>query len=388
MNDKRIGFFALLALLLLTACGSQPATYSASEKILATTTICDSNHIAPKLQTTFTTHMRIHPNMPPFTFIRTLGDFVETADFSEAERYVTITILNEDGALVQEIDGIIQGGQADWATAEHSLMSLQFDDFNFNGYLDMWLINAINPGTAGGYFASFWLWDNELEQFVQSYQLSDISHMAHITVDTENRQVLTHHKLAAWMHSTLHYEFWDDRLVLVRETREEQWGVHVRHVWNRVSPFEYRKYRLLDDEFNLFAWSILPVDQITFQATDEIQITISHNPDTLFPHLKPFIEFEDRETDQRIAFMANIPVANFRYIEINGAEVLYIVEEDLFVIDELGAYTPFVVNWMALGSMANRGIAFDDENGITRYFVFHYDARGYLAFFFAEFAPV
>ena len=83
--------------------------------------------------------------------------------------------------------------------------------------------------------------------------------------------------------------------------------------------------------------------------------------------------------------MTNIPVANFRYIEINGAEIEFIVEEDLFVIDELVPFQPFVVHWMARGSMPHRGFAFDDENGISRYFMFHYDARGYTAFRFGEF---
>jgi len=335
--------------------------------------------------TTFVSHIRIQPDMPEFTFIRTLGDFVEITEFSEEERHVVITILDEDGALIQEIDCIVQGGQASWATAGHEMMELQFDDFNFDGFLDMWLITAINPGTAGGYYASFWLWDSELGQFVRNYYLSQISGMAHITVDEDAGQVRTHHRLAAWMHSTLYYEYWNGEFVLVREVVDNQWYGFIREVWDWVSPFEYRQYVYRDGEFELFAWTTLPADQITFQATDEIQITISHNPDSLFPHLRPFIEFEDDFANQRIAFMTNIPVANFRYIEINGAEIEFIVEEDLFVIDELAPNTPFVVHWMARGSMPHRGFAFDDENGNSRYFMFHYDARGYTAFSFGEF---
>lgn len=387
--NKIIKFTIILAFaLILSACGDN-ISMQETNGLQAFEGESDVEYVqqikTDELLTTFMSHTRIHPDMPKFTFIRSLGDFVEITEFSEEERHTTITILDENGILIQEIDGIIQGGQASWVTAEHEMLNLQFDDFNFDGYLDMWLISAINPGTAGGYYAYFWLWDNELKQFVQNYQLSNISSMAHITVDTENQQVHTHHRLAAWEHSTLHYEYWSGKFVLVRETIDNQWYGHIRHIWDWVSPMGYRRYAYCDGEFKLFAWTILPADQITFQATDEIQITISHNPDSLFPHLMPFIEFEDDFASQRIAFITNIPVANFRYIEINGAEIELIVEDDLFVIDTLAPSTPFVVHWMARGSMPHRGFAFDDENGITRYFMFHYDARGYTAFSFGEF---
>lgn len=42
-------------------------------EILAMTTNCVPSLIAPKPQTTFITHMRIHPDMPEFTFIHTLA---------------------------------------------------------------------------------------------------------------------------------------------------------------------------------------------------------------------------------------------------------------------------------------------------------------------------
>jgi len=87
------------------------------------------------------------------------------------------------------------------------------------------------------------------------------------------------------------------------------------------------------------------LNHTTIQATNEIQITIAYVTDELLSHFESFVMFYpdvDSQTDDGIAFIPNIPVLNFRYIKINGAEVMFIVEEDL----------------LATGSIAYGGFAF------------------------------
>jgi len=140
-------------------------------------------------RTTFTTTKRIHESMPYFTFVRTLGDFVDMPHMVDEERHISIAIFDENGNLIQEIGGIIQGGHGWWVVADVDFFELQFDDFNFDGYLDMWLFTAINPGTASGAWADFWLWCPEIGQFVKNERLSQISEMAWLQTNHESRQI-------------------------------------------------------------------------------------------------------------------------------------------------------------------------------------------------------
>ena len=170
----------------------------------------------------FITTARIHPDMPEFTFIRTLGAFVEVEIMTPEERHVTITILNENGGLIQKIDGIIQGGHGMWSVAERDMFELHFDDFNFDGYLDIWLYSAINPGTASGAWAHFWLWSPEIGQFVLNEQLAEISDMAWLVANQETRQIEVSTRgggMGPW--STMYYEHDDREFILVAGTFTE-----------------------------------------------------------------------------------------------------------------------------------------------------------------------
>ncbi|MCL2570782.1 MAG: copper amine oxidase N-terminal domain-containing protein [Defluviitaleaceae bacterium] len=142
-------------------------------------------------------------------------------------------------------------------------------------------------------------------------------------------------------------------------------------------------HKFEDEAFNEY----IP-NHTTIQATDEVQITIAYVTDELLSHFESFVMFYpdvDSQTGDGVAFIPSVPVLNFRYIKINGAEVMFIVEEDLLVLDILLPETPLLVDWVATGSMAYGGFAFDDENGTTRYFAFNYDAEGLTAFRWMEF---
>ena len=123
-------------------------------------------------------------------------------------------------------------------------------------------------------------------------------------------------------------------------------------------------------------------------VSDEISITISYVTNEFLTQYETFIEFSRHGGDPRrrgIAFVSNILVRNFRYIRICGAEILFIVKEDLFLLSELLPETPLLVDWRAIGSMRYGGFALEDESGVTRYFAFNYAASGYTAFRFREF---
>jgi len=168
----------------------------------------------------FTTTMRIHEDMPEFIFHRKLGAYLAVSyppspgNFDYMKRYVSIVIMDEDGNLIQEIEGITQGGHADWMTADHDLFHIQFEDFNFDGYLDMRLIGAINPGTAGGVWEYFWLWNPSIGQFEQNEQLSELSEMANLGVDHDMQWIRVNRRGGPTRRFYSFFEYIDGEFVL------------------------------------------------------------------------------------------------------------------------------------------------------------------------------
>lgn len=97
------------------------------------------------------------------------------------------------------------------------------------------------------------------------------------------------------------------------------------------------------------------------------------------------------DTLPRIIFMADAPVKDFRYLEIETVfedELAIIPGDTLYQLDALTPEEPFVVNWISIGEVGMyRGISFVDEDGITRYFSFNtsgYDGDMYLIEFKAK----
>ena len=77
-------------------------------QILAMTINCALNLLASKLQTTFTTPIRVHPDMPEFTFTRTVEISDKTNNYRFPTYDVVITVFDESGNFIQGIDGLIQ----------------------------------------------------------------------------------------------------------------------------------------------------------------------------------------------------------------------------------------------------------------------------------------
>ena len=198
---------------------------------------------------TFTTTKRLHEDMPEYTFIRTLGDFVDFPDFMEEERYVSITILDENGNIIQEIKDIVQGGHGYWMVPQHEIFDIRFEDFNFDGYMDMWLITAANPGTAGGEWGYHWLWHPESGQFVLNEQLNFIGGgMTWLSVDYETQQIITSQRAGPGHFVRDFYEYHDGDFIHVL-------SIETIPAWHRV-----------DGDYDL---EIITTNRITGEITVE-----------------------------------------------------------------------------------------------------------------------
>jgi len=131
-------------------------------------------------------------------------------------------------------------------------------------------------------------------------------------------------------------------------------------------------------------------DSTTIHVSDEISITIylleSEQKHDFLARYETFFELGEYSSAWGgIAIVANYPLRNFRYLRISGAEIEFIVERNLFSLDELPYETPLFVDWVARGSGAYSGFAFDDEHGTVRHFAFNYCAAGFSAFRYREF---
>ena len=141
----------------------------------------------------FRTTQRVHPALSEFAFYRVIGERISDNslyNFAGIERYAAIIIEDENGNRIQEIGGIAQGGHSSSSLAvDDNTFGIRFADFNFDGYLDMWVHYAINHGSAGGAWARYWLWNAETTQFEENAQLRQIHNMSYLSVDADARQI-------------------------------------------------------------------------------------------------------------------------------------------------------------------------------------------------------
>ena len=125
----------------------------------------------------------------------------------------------------------------------------------------------------------------------------------------------------------------------------------------------------------------------TFRLADGIDVTISVATPEFLSAYSDRTEFIEHGSADRIAFTTAVPIRDFRFLYLNGAEVQFMIERELYALPRLMPGHPLVVEWFPRGSMPHRGISITDENDESRYFVFHYDASGVGAFHLNEFIP-
>ena len=110
------------------------------------------------------------------------------------------------------------------------------------------------------------------------------------------------------------------------------------------------------------------------ELAEEVHLTVELATDenlSIYDSFAEFIEFDD-EDYQKIILATNIPVKDFKFIEVGFEEVdgdvVFLEKDVLYLLEELTAEEPFLVTWMEWGSIPHRGISFIDETDTTRYF--------------------
>jgi len=302
-----------------------------------------------------TVTMRIHEEMPFFFITRRFGGYVTSPEMTLNERHVTISITDEYGTFIQEIDGVIQGGHADWMTVDVYSFNLQFDDLNFNGYLDMWFFTAINPGTASGAWAQYWLWDSDAQQFVKNEQLSEISCMAWLSANQDTQQVEVFSRGSGrgpWV--TSYYKWNDGNLIPVAGTRDE-W-VHMQFVEPYITTIRW--------DFITGEVSMELDERNTYQPCYVITKTVDINPDMDFPTYKIRLEMW-RLPDEYCEF-------GYEY------EIAIIVHGKRKANNSQGwAHTFQDITGLRAGYGYGRWIEIDPENPLNLHFV-DFNGDGYL----------
>ena len=112
----------------------------------------------------------------------------------------------------------------------------------------------------------------------------------------------------------------------------------------------------------------------TTSATGTVLVNVDYATDELLSEYDSFDEFTEFEDEgyQKIIFITNIVVKDFRFIEVGYKEentnIVFFENKVSYSLDELSPEKPLVVTWMEQGSIPHRGISFIDENNTTRYF--------------------
>jgi len=157
---------------------------------------------------------RIHEDMPEFFFTRNIGWFID--DYNESPfpepREVSITISDDMGNIIQHIPDLSQ-------SYRFMQSGIVFEDFNFDGYLDIRL-KRWQDG-AGGLLTSeyIWLWDNSSGQFVLNEQLMAIEY-AELSICHETQQIVAFNRGGNPDYFMLSfYEYQNGEFVLVSHER-------------------------------------------------------------------------------------------------------------------------------------------------------------------------
>ena len=97
----------------------------------------------------------------------------------------TITITDSRGAIVQKMEGLVTSNPA----FPDEMYGLSFDDWNFDGYLDLDLWSSPEVSTRSG-IHYYWLWDNDLGQFVANEHLIELSRFFVLGINTEENWIV------------------------------------------------------------------------------------------------------------------------------------------------------------------------------------------------------
>jgi hypothetical protein len=153
--------------------------------------------------------VRIHEDMPEFTVTRIVGDLctMPCLDIPEP-RGVSIVIEDNEGNIIQVIPGLTQSNS-------HAQTEIVFDDYNFDGFLDMKLLRWQEGAGQLRAVTYFWLWDTDEYRYVLNEQLIEIGFTAEINANSDTKQVGTFRRGGGDFLSQIYdfYEFYDGGFV-------------------------------------------------------------------------------------------------------------------------------------------------------------------------------
>jgi len=155
---------------------------------------------------TFTTTLRIHEDMPEFTFTRIIGGNYNFSDFLYSHESKVI-ITDEEGDVIQEISGLLH-------CKHFGDGEIRFDDFNFDGYLDMTMLHL---GIGRNHSFYYWLWDVEIGQFVRNEQLEE---MGFVYVHPFSQRIVYGFRNMPGDNRTNYYEFHNGEFIRILERQD------------------------------------------------------------------------------------------------------------------------------------------------------------------------
>jgi len=91
---------------------------------------------------------------------------------------------------------------------------LHFDDFNFDGYMDMALTNLAPNGIWNFGAHYYWLWNLEIGQFVKNETLS--SFWGNLSLDKEHKEIVIYERLGGARHFLYILQYIDGDFVHTR----------------------------------------------------------------------------------------------------------------------------------------------------------------------------
>jgi hypothetical protein len=110
--------------------------------------------------------------------------------------------------------------------------------------------------------------------------------------------------------------------------------------------------------------------------TDEILISVSYADESFLKKYKKYVSYsENEEYDHRIAFIPNIPVKNFSWLEIGigfdetSDRLFFEIRKVLYELEELHPKKPFVVSLTEAEIMSAFGFSYLDKNEQKKYFI-------------------